>query len=295
MAKIGVLGLGKMGAGIAAHLINTGHQVAVWNRSPSKIAPLVEHGAQAAKSPKDAAAGTDVVISMVADDAASKRVWLADDGAMKAARPGTLIIECSTISHGNVMHLHAAANERGLRYIDSPVNGPPQAAAKGELILLVGADQQNLDAAQPVLQTIGSSILHFGEVGTGTAFKLINNLLGAVHIASLAEAVSLARNLGLDRKTLVAAIESGPCAGPHVKRLARPMIEDRLSENLALSIGLREKDSRYCLALAGDRGERLSVGELAHSWYRLASETLAAEDDSALIQTVAAKHGDLNS
>jgi hypothetical protein len=108
----------------------------------------------------------------------------------------------------------------------------------GKLILLVGAAHDDLQKASPLLTSISSSILHFGDVGTGTAFKLINNLLGAVHIAiaSLAEAVALATRLGLDRRTLIAAVDSGPCASPHVKRLIAPMAEARLSDTPALSI-----------------------------------------------------------
>lgn len=291
MARIGCLGLGKMGSGIASHLVAAGHDVTVWNRSPEKVEALTAKGAAAAATPADAAHGADAMISMVADDAASARVWSAGDGALAAARPGALVIECSTISHGHVMSLAAEAKDRGLTYIDSPVNGPPKAAAEGKLILLVGAAPHDLEKARPILETIGSSILHFGAVGTGTAFKLINNLLGAVHIASLAEAVSLANKLGLDQETLIAAIESGPCASPHVTRLARPMVEDNLSPTPALSIGLREKDARYCLGLASDAAMGMSVGEVAHRWYQLAAASLAEIDDSALIQTVAAHAG----
>jgi len=166
-----------------------------------------------------------------------------------------------------------------------------KSAAEGKLILLVGAARDDLARAKPILETLASSILHFGAVGTGTAFKLMNNLLGAVHIASLAEAVSLANKLGLDRETLIAAIESGPCASPHVTRLARPMVEGEISPTPALSIGLREKDARYCLGLARDAEMSMSVGEIAHRWYQLATGSLAQVDDSALIQTVAAYAG----
>jgi 3-hydroxyisobutyrate dehydrogenase len=171
------------------------------------------------------------------------------------------------------------------------VNGAPSAAASGKLILLVGAAPDAIQKARPLLTSISSSILHFGDVGTGTAFKLINNLLGAVHIASLAEAVALATRLGLDRRTLIAAVDGGPCASPHVKRLIAPMAEARLSDTPALSIGLREKDARYCLALARDTGFTMPVGQVAHAWYAAAKPELGDLDDSALIRKVLAKSG----
>ena len=291
MSNVAFLGLGKMGSGMAACLVSANHAVAVWNRSAAKAEPLIAQGARRAESPADAARGADVVFSMVADDAASSRVWLADDGALTSALAGALAIECSTISHGQVMRLSRAARSRGLVYLDCPVNGPPSAAADGKLILLVGAAPEDLATARPFLQVIAGSILHFGEVGTGTAFKLINNLLGAVHIASLAEAISLANKLGLDKETLIAAIESGPCASPHVKRVVGPMVKGIESPVPALSIGLREKDARYCLGLAKDSGMDMAVGETAYSWYSLAAKALANADDSVLVRTVSEHRG----
>jgi 3-hydroxyisobutyrate dehydrogenase len=225
---------------------------------------------------------------MVADDEASARVWHGGDGALSTIRPGALAIECSTLSHGHVLRLASDAAAKGATYIDCPVNGPPVAAAKGQLVLLVGAAPADLERAKPLLDALSGNILHFGAIGTGTAFKLINNLLGAVQIAGLAEGVALAHRLGLDRETLIAAIESGPCASPHVKRIARSMVEERIAEVPALSIGLREKDTRYCLMQARDQTFDMPVGKAAYAWYEAAKPSLGAEDDSALLATVTA-------
>ena len=293
MAKTAFLGLGKMGSGMAGCLLAAGHEVRVWNRSAERAAPLAAEGATVAASPAEAAAGADAVFSMVADDHASERMWLADDGALSTLEPGALAIECSTISHEHVGRLAEAAAARGGAYLDCPVNGPPSAAASGDLILLVGAAQEDLERARPLLETVSASILHFGAVGTGTAFKLINNLLGAVHIASIAEAAHLARKLKLDTETLIAAVETGPCASPHVKRMIRPMAEGRLADQFGLAIGLREKDSRYCLGMAQAFQTGLSVGEAAYAWYRLAAERLADQDDSAMLQVATEHNGKL--
>lgn len=293
MAKIAFLGLGQMGSGMAANLVSAGHDVSVWNRSPDKVEPIVEKGARLAASPADAAKNADAVFSMVSDDTASERVWLADDGALSAAPADSLVIECSTISHNHVRRLADATVSHGCSYLDCPVNGPPVAAATGDLVLLVGALESDLERARPLLEVISSSILHFGDVGTGTAFKLINNLLGAVHVASIAEAVHLAHKLKLDPETLIAAVESGPCASPHVKRMIRPMAEVRLADQFGLAIGLREKDSRYCLAMATALETGMSVGEAAYQWYQLAIETVTNQDDSAMLQVTTAHNGSL--
>jgi len=291
MSQIGFLGLGMMGSGMASCLVKAGHTVTVWNRSPDKADALVAAGATLAASPRDAARGADVVFSMVADDLASDQCWFAEEGALDALAAGAFVIECSTISHKQSAKIAEAATARQLRYIDCPVNGPPSGAAAGELILLVGADPADLEAAKPWLETLSSSILHFGPVGTGTAYKLINNLLGAVHVAAVAEAAHLARKLGLDVETTVAAVKTGPVGSPHTNRMIQPMLEGRTSDSTGLAIGLREKDARYCLAMARGLGLNMTIGEGAHAWYAAASETYGAEDDSLMLNTVAYHDG----
>ena len=291
MAKLGFLGLGKMGSGMASSLLRAGHDITVWNRTAGNADALVNARAKLAADPAQAAANADAVFSMVADDQASDRCWLAPDGALSVLQPGAFVIECSTISHEQSAKLADAAKSRNLRYIDCPVNGPPTAAARGELVLLVGADADDLQAARPWLDAIASSILHFGPVGTGTAYKLINNLLGAVHVAAVAEAAHLARQLGLDVDTTVAAIETGPVGSPHTVRMIRPMLEGRPADSFGLAIGLREKDARYCLAMAHAKGLNMTVGENAHAWYAAASQTHGAQDDSLMLETIAAHGG----
>lgn len=287
--RIGFLGLGKMGSGMAACLTEAGHAVTVWNRSPGSADELVALGAREAASPAEAAEGAEAVFCMVADDDASTRCWLAEDGAAAVMSPGAMLIECSTISHAHSARLAEEARTRGLIYLDCPVNGPPSGARKGELVLLLGAAPEDLERARPLLATISSSILHFGGCGTGTAYKLINNLLGAVHISAMAEAAVLARDYGIDVDAMVEAIRTGPIASPHTMRMSRPMLEGRPADNFALAIGLREKDARYCLAMAAAAGLRMPVGASAHAWYAQSARTHGHEDDSLLLETVAAR------
>lgn len=291
MAKLAFLGLGKMGQGMAARLVSAGHDVTAWNRSPGKSAALEASGCAIAMTPGESAKGAEAVFSMVADDGASDQCWFGDDGAMTSLGSGAFVIECSTVSHAQSGKLAAASAERGLRYLDCPVNGPPSAAAEGALTLLVGAAPADLDAARPWLEALSASILHFGPTGTGTAYKLINNLLGAVHVAATAEAAHLARTLGLDVETTTAAIEGGPVGSPHAKRMIRPMMEGRPADSFGLAIGLREKDTRYCLAMAHRLGLNMTLGETAHDWYAAAAKTHGTDDDSLMLQTIAKHQG----
>jgi 3-hydroxyisobutyrate dehydrogenase-like beta-hydroxyacid dehydrogenase len=149
MAKVAFIGLGRMGHGMADRYLEGGFSVAVWNRSKAKAEDLIARGARWAASPADAADGADAVVSMVADDAASRAVWLGKDGAAAAMKAGTLAIECSTVSHKHALDLARELRGRGLVYIDSPVTGLPDAAASGKLTLLVGAEPQDLEKARP--------------------------------------------------------------------------------------------------------------------------------------------------
>lgn len=278
-----------MGRAMAARLIGAGHEVRVWNRTPGRADGLLALGATEAATPSAAALGADAVVSMVADDAASTCCWLAQDGALSALQPGALMIECSTISHEHAGRLAKAAAACGCAYLDCPVNGPPTAAEAGDLVLLVGANAADLERARPLLTTLSGNILHFGVPGTGTAYKLINNLLGAVHVAAMAEAAVLARAYGIDADTMVEAIRTGPIASRHTVRMAAPMLNARPADSTGLAIGLREKDARYCLAMAHAAGITMPVGERAHGWYAEAVPTVGDGDDSMLYETVA--HG----
>src|SRR5664279_6484488 len=175
--RVAFIGLGRMGHGMAGRYIDAGFDVTLWNRSRAKAEDLIARGARFAASPADAAIDADAVVTMVADDEASRAVWLGKDGAAATMKAGTLAIECSTVSYSHALDLARELRSRGLIYIDSPVTGLPDAAASGKLTLLVGAEAADLERARPYLVPLSTTIRHFGAVGTGTVYKLINNLM----------------------------------------------------------------------------------------------------------------------
>src|SRR5882762_7160021 len=158
MTKVAFIGLGRMGHGMAGRYLDGGFTVTVWNRSKSKADDLIARGARWVASPADAADGADAVVTMVADDEASRAIWLGKDGAAATMRAGSLAIECSTVSHQHALDMARELRGRGLIYIDCPVTGLPQAAASGKLTLLVGADAADLDSARPYLAPISTTI-----------------------------------------------------------------------------------------------------------------------------------------
>ncbi|MEV6770228.1 NAD(P)-dependent oxidoreductase [Nocardia sp. NPDC051030] len=264
MAKIAFLGAGRMGLGMAARMMSAGHEVTVYNRSPEKAAELVEAGAVLAETPRIAAAQADAIISMVADDDASRRVWLGDDGALAAdVAPGAFAIECSTISRPWVLELAKHATAQGFRYIDCPVTGLPEVAAAGELTLFVGATPDDLEAVRPLLTPLCTNIVHFGEVGSGTAYKLVQNLLGSIQIAATAEALRIAELSGLHLPTVVDTLSQSGAASPTVVRMSRLMLEGDHTENIAFTATLRLKDTRIGVELADAVSAPAALGHTA--------------------------------
>src|SRR4030081_2446437 len=249
MARVAFIGLGRMGHGMAGRYLDTGFTVAVWNRNQAKANDLIARGARWASSPADAADGADAIVTMVADDEASRAVWLGNDGAAKTAKAGTLAIEWSTVSSGHALELAHELRGKGLVYIDSPVTGLPDAAASGKLTLLVGAEPADLERARPYLAPLSTTIRHFGAVGSGTVYKLINNLMGAIQIAGIAEGLAIAEQAGLDMKLVLEAVETGVAASPQVIRHSKRMAERNFAD-ATFTAALRQKDAAYAVTLA---------------------------------------------
>jgi 3-hydroxyisobutyrate dehydrogenase-like beta-hydroxyacid dehydrogenase len=285
MAHVAFIGLGRMGHGMAGRYLDSGFAVSVWNRSRAKADDLIARGARWADSPADAARDVDAIVTMVADDNASREVWLGKDGAATTARPDTLAIECSTVSHQHALDLARDLRERGLVYLDCPVTGLPEAAANGKLTLLVGADAADLDRARPYLAPISNVIRHFGPVGAGTVFKLINNLMGAVQIASLAEGLRIAEQAGLDMTMVQEALASGAVASPQVVRHSKRMVA-RDFAGASFTAALRHKDASYALTLAQDLQLDLPVSRATLNVYAAAKVHAPDDDEGRLIDVV---------
>lgn len=269
MTSVAFIGLGNMGLGMAQRLLAAGHDLRVYNRTPAKAAPLQNAGARVCDTPREASDGADAVIAMTADDASSRSVWLGPDGVLAASLAHyAFTIECSTLSYDWVMELAGEAQERDLRFIDAPVTGLPEHAASGTLTLLVGADAAHLQAATPLLGAISERVLRFGGVGTGTAYKLIINMIGAVQIASVAEAIAIAERAGLDLAVVAEAIATGQAASPQVVRNSRHMVDDDHEHNVVFTPVLRLKDVKYALQFARALGIGSPFGELAASQLR---------------------------
>ena len=252
-SPVAFLGLGVMGAGMARRLLDVGFPVAVYNRTAAKAAPLVDAGARLADSPRDAARGAAVIVSMVADDAASRGLWLGADGALAGATPGTVLVEASTVSPHWIAELAAAAERANCALLDAPVTGSRTHAAEGQLLFLVGGADDALAIARPVLAAMSRGVVHVGRSGSGALLKLANNFLCGVQAAALAECVTFVERAGLDRDVALRVLSEGAPGSPLVRALSARMADGDYTPHFHLE--LMAKD----LAYAGDAARRLGV------------------------------------
>ena len=282
MQRVALLGLGTMGAGMAANWLAKGFGLTVWNRTRARTQALADKGARVATTPREAAEGADCVFAMVADDAASRAVWLGDDGALAGAKAGAVVVESSTLTPDWVRELAGHARAKGCAFLDAPVGGSRQAAASGELRLFVGGDAATLDKARPALIAIGSKIDLLGPAGAGATWKLINNQLIAAQVAALGEALDVARKSGFRPVQISSLILNGAASSPIVKMKLPSMLNGDYDEpDFALSLML--KDARYAAALAQSLGAPADlVSSAVKAFARAEAKGLGAKDIAAV-------------
>jgi 3-hydroxyisobutyrate dehydrogenase len=290
--NVTLIGLGSMGAGIAQNILKAGFELTVYNRSVAKAEPLAKLGAKVGNSPSEAAKEAEVILSMVADDAASKNVWLGETGALHGAREGAILIESSTLSHTWARELASLAAQRGLDFLDAPVNGGPNMAAAGQLKTMVGGEGEILERARPVLECFTEQITHMGPNGAGAMTKLINNMMSGVQMAALAEALHIAERAGLSLEQVVAVVTNAGPASPLVKAKAPLMAARNYGEPSFLLRHIR-KDVTYALRLAEELDAPATTGSAARELYRIAGRL--GYDDADMGAVFEALHDEQNS
>lgn len=278
---IAFLGLGIMGSNMAKRLLGAGFTLSVYNRDRKKAEALT--GARAALTPRDAATSADFVICMVADDVASRAMWLGESGALAGVSSGAVLADCSTLSVAWVTELAAAAEEVGCEFLDAPVTGSKVQSATGELNFLVGGSHAALEKLRSVLVPMSKSVTHLGPTGSGALIKLINNFVCGVQVASLAEALALIEQSGLDRAKALSVLLDGAPGSPLVKTIASRMIAADFTPNFMLN--LMAKDLGYAVTEGGARGLSPMTAAAALAMFQRAITSGHGEKDmSAVIE-----------
>lgn len=287
-ASIALLGLGTMGSGMAANLLKAGFPLTVYNRTAVKAEQLSAQGARVARSPAEAVKGATLVIAMLADDTASREAWTGAEGALQAAEPGTILVESSTLSPAWIAELVALASARGLDLLDAPVTGSRLQAQGGQLSFLVGGSEAALEKVTPVLKAMSKEIIHLGPSGSGAKMKLINNFLGGVQVASLAEGMVWIERSGLDREKALAFLTGAAPGSPLIASIATRMTSRDYTVNFLLR--LMSKDLQYARAEAAASGVDLTTAQTARNLFEAASaEGYGDQDMSSIIEPLRAR------
>jgi len=264
-AIIGFIGLGLMGRPMSLNLVKAGYSVSVWNRTASRADELLAAGAKLAKSPQDAAAASDFLISIVSDPPALEEILWGAHGAMQALKRGSIYMDSSTISPALARKIAAACAERGARFLDAPVTGGDWGAKKGELVFMIGGDAETLKEAEPVIGVMGKKWFHLGPTGAGQTIKLAMNMILALQVDALAEALALVTRAGLQGEKLVEVLQSS---------MGRSGLLDVKAPNLlkgeyapSFSLRLMHKDLGLALDLANQLGVPLPATAAARETY----------------------------
>lgn len=283
--RVGVVGLGIMGGGMARNLIKAGFSVTVWNRTASKMEPLVAAGAQAGQNPAEVAAHSDVIITCVSDTPDVEAVILGENGVLTGAKAGSLLIDCSTISPIATRNLAAKLAESGVVMLDAPVSGGSEGAALGTLSIMVGGATQDFDRALPVLQAIGKKIIHVGPIGAGQTVKLVNQIVVVGNTLAMCEGLLFAQAGGVDLAKAVEVVGAG-AAGSWMWNNRGPQILRR-DWRPGFTIDLQQKDIRLVLEAADQLGVPLPGMALIFQLYRtLQARGLGSEGNHGLIKAL---------
>jgi 3-hydroxyisobutyrate dehydrogenase len=283
--KVAILGLGTMGAGMASNLLKAGIPLTVYNRTSAKAQPFADKGARVAATPADAVKDASIVLSMLADDNASRDTWLGKDGALAAAESNAILIESSTVSPAWIAELYALAQQRGNELLDAPVTGSRTQSEGGQLSFLVGGSAAALATATPILNAMSKEIVHLGPIGSGAKMKLINNFLCGVQAASLAEALVWIERSGLDRDKSLAILKSGAPGSPLLGAMSTRMVNRDYTVNFLLRLLL--KDMLYATHEAAACNVDLKTGETARALMEAAiAEGYGEQDMSSVVETL---------
>jgi 3-hydroxyisobutyrate dehydrogenase len=287
--RVALLGLGAMGTGMACNLARAGFPLTVFNRNREKAVPARDAGARVADSPREAAEGAAIVISMVSDDRASRDVWMGGEGALAGVRPGALMIESSTLTVRWVEELAHAASAAGAELIDAPVTGSRDHAASGQLLFLVGGSAAALERARPVLSAMSRGVVHVGPRGSGALLKLVNNFMCGAQAAVLAEALALVERSGIDRSAAFEVLLNGAAGSPLVKTLT-PRMTGREYAPPFFALRLMAKDLKYAREEAARCGITLDTATCALTLFdRALADGHGDRDFAAVIEPKRAK------
>lgn len=283
MKTVGFIGLGTMGFPMASNLLRRGFPLTVYSRTPSKSEELTRQGARTAVTPAEAARASDVLVTMVSDDAALAELFDRPDGIGAALRPGFTVIDCSTVAPETSRRLAERCREAGADFLDAPVTGSKPAAVEGTLVFMVGGRKETLDAHRDVLLAMGRKIVYMGPSGSGSHAKLAHNAIVGINALGFLEGLSIAAKGGLDPEAFLDVVLNGGAASKQAE-LKGPKVINR-DFDVQFSLNLMLKDLRLAAALAEQTGVVAPILRHARDQFELGrQEGWGDEDLSAMVK-----------
>ncbi len=283
--NVAFIGMGTMGASMALNILKAGHEVVVYNRTREKELPLVDAGALRAATPREAAAGAEIIITCVSDTPDVEAVVLGDEGIIHGAPAGSLLVDMSTISPTATRQMAAKLADRKIRMIDAPVSGGSEGAQNATLAIMVGGAAADVRHAMPVLEAMGKTITHVGGIGSGQITKAINQVILAGTFMGVAEGMVLGMKAGLDMQKVIEAISGGAAGSWVLSNRAMNMVKNTYP--LGFRARLHHKDLRIALEAARDLGVTLPASALMDQMENgIIGRGYGDEDMSAMARTL---------
>lgn len=279
--RIGFIGLGIMGSRMAANLLNGGHRLTVYNRTPQKATELVRQGAVCANSPLEAAKGVDVVLTMLENPTVVEELAFGIDGFFNSLKPGSIWIDCSTVDPAFSVQMAIRAGENKIRFIDAPVSGSKIPAANAELIFLAGGRTEDLDEVQPLFDLMGKKTIHVGVNGKGSAMKIMINQMLGISMVAFSESISLGMAMGIEKSKAMDILLDSAVTPPILKAF-RSRIEN---ENFEPNFPLKHlhKDLKLFTDTAYSEGKAVPLTNATKEIYGLAKQKNQGEMDFSSI------------
>jgi len=280
---VGLIGLGLMGHPMGANLLKAGHELTVWNRTASRGDDLVAQGAKRAKTPREVAAASEVILTIVSDPPALESVLWGESGVFSGLRRGSVIIESSTVSPGLEKRAAAAAADLGAEFLEAPVTGGTWGAEKGELVFMVGGEASTLKRVEPVLGAMGKRWFHLGPVGAGQTVKLAMNLLLDVQVEAFAEALALVTRAGIPGQSLFEVMQSSMGRSGVLDLKGANMLKGEYKPSFPLR--LMHKDLGLALDLANQLGVPLPAAAASREVLNAVKGAMTEDVDFSALAT----------
>jgi len=292
ITKVGFVGLGTMGDPMTRNLLKAGFQTFVYNRTASKMKPLVDAGAVACASPAEVGEKSELVFTCVSDVPDVKEVVMGANGISARMAPGGIVVDCSTSSPQLAQEMRDALKPRGIGILDAPVSGGPEGAAQGTLTIMIGGDEDVFQRARPALEAVGKTLTYIGPAGAGQLTKAVNQIVIACSLAGIAEAIILARKSGIDAEKVIAAISKG-AARSFMMDVRAPLMLKESFEKAFFALGYHAKDLRIAMEIAKNCAAKIPVCALANDMYQKLDQEGCGKLDHSAVYLYAKKENGL--